>query len=146
MTQKTPKQTQGHTDTPHVSRSVCPLSVTTEGEGSDRRVVRVTGDADHPVTRGAICHKVQRFPERTHSDDRLLYPLRRIKAKNQLLGRPSADEFERISWDEAYTEIARRFRDISQTHGAEAILPYSFYGNMGVLNSQAIDRRFFHKL
>lgn len=154
MTQKTPKQSQHHTDTPQVSRSVCPLdcpdacalSVTTSGQGQDRRITRVTGDADHPVTRGAICHKVQRFPERTHSDDRLLYPMRRIKPKNQLLGRPSIDEFERISWQEAYDEIAGRFREITRDHGAEAILPYSFYGNMGVINSQAMDRRFFHKL
>jgi anaerobic selenocysteine-containing dehydrogenase len=31
-------------------------------------------------------------------------------------------------------------------YGAEAILPYSFYGNMGAINSAGMDRRFFHRL
>src|ERR1700733_14986264 len=54
--------------------------------------------------------------------------------------------WERISWDEALDEIASRFRAISTEFGSEAILPYSFGGTLGALNSASMDRRFFHRL
>ncbi|MFF2887386.1 molybdopterin-dependent oxidoreductase [Paenibacillus sp. NPDC057967] len=126
-----------------VVRSVCPfdcpdtcgLHVTLQ----DGRVTNVTGDPDHPVTRGAICNKVRQLPDRVHHPERLLYPMRRTGPKGSL-------QFERISWDEAYDEITRRMTSIMDEYGAEAILPYSFYGNMGVLNAEGMDRRFFHRL
>lgn len=129
-------------------RSVCPLDcpdacalkVTT----TDGRVTRVSGDPDHPVTRGAICHKVQRFPERTHHPERLMQPLRRVRQKGSM--RPQRDDFEPITWNEAYRIIVDRFQTIVDTDGPEAILPYSYYGNMGVLNAESMDRRFFHRL
>lgn len=33
-----------------------------------------------------------------------------------------------------------------KTDEPESILPYSFYGNMGNLNAEGMDRRFFHRL
>jgi anaerobic selenocysteine-containing dehydrogenase len=54
--------------------------------------------------------------------------------------------WERISWDEALDEIASRFRAIAGEFGSEAILPYSFGGTLGALNSASMDRRFFHRL
>ena len=59
-----------------------------------------------------------------------------------------ADEkvWQRISWDEALDEIASRFRKIAAEFGSEAILPYSFGGTLGALNSASMDRRFFHRL
>lgn len=126
-----------------VVRSVCPfdcpdtcgLHVTLQ----DGKVVSVTGDPDHPVTKGTICNKVRQLPDRVHHPERLLHPMRRVGPKGTFA-------FERISWDEAYAAIVSRMNDIVARHGAEAILPYSFYGNMGVLNAEGMDRRFFHRL
>lgn len=124
-------------------RSVCPLdcpdtcSLLVDVE--EGKITRVTGHPDHPVTKGAICHKVRRFPERVHHKDRLLYPLRRTASKG-------SSQFERITWSEAYDEMKRQFESAIETHGAESILPYSFYGNMGILNAEGMDRRFFHRL
>jgi anaerobic selenocysteine-containing dehydrogenase len=124
-------------------RSVCPLdcpdTCSLLVDVKDGKIVRVTGHPDHPVTKGVICHKVRRFPERVYHKDRLLYPLRRTGPKGSL-------QFERISWSEAYDEIKRQFQSAIETYGAESILPYSFYGNMGVLNAEGMDRRFFHRL
>ena len=125
------------------ARSVCPLDcpdtcglkVTVE-EG---KVTQVTGDPEHPVTQGAICHKVRQFPDRVHHPDRLLYPMRRTGPKG-------AGRFKRMSWEEALTEIVDRFRSTIHDYGAEAILPYSYYGNMGLVNNGSMDRRFFHRL
>ena len=54
--------------------------------------------------------------------------------------------WRRISWDEALDEIVSRFRSITAEFGSEAILPYSYGGTLGTLNSGSMDRRFFHRL
>lgn len=124
-------------------RSVCPLdcpdACSLMVEKRNGRIVKVEGNKDHPVTKGVICHKVRKFPERTYHKERVLYPLKRTGKKGTMT-------FQRISWEEAYDEIVTRFQRVIQTYGSEAILPYSFYGNMGILNSEGMDRRFFHKL
>ena len=45
-----------------------------------------------------------------------------------------------------WTRLLARFRAISAEFGSEAILPYSFGGTLGALNSASMDRRFFHRL
>jgi anaerobic selenocysteine-containing dehydrogenase len=67
------------------------------------RAVEVAGDPLHPTTRGTLCTKVARYLDRTYSDQRVLHPLRRV-------GRKGEGKFERISWDEALTAIAARFK------------------------------------
>jgi anaerobic selenocysteine-containing dehydrogenase len=124
-------------------RSVCPLDCPdTCGltvEINDGRIISVSGDESHPVTKGLICHKARKFPERTHHPSRVLYPLKRIGPKG-------THSFTRISWEEAYSEITTKFQSILKESGPESILPYSFYGNMGLINSDGMDRRFFNKL
>lgn len=104
------------------------------------RAVAVRGNPDHSTTRGFLCNKVSRYHERTHSSERVLYPMRRVGAKGE--GR-----FERISWDEALGEIASRFGEIAASpDGPEAILPYSYAGTMGLVQGESMDRRFFHRM
>src|SRR5438876_7118126 len=105
---------------PHDCPSCCSLVVT----GSDGRLTSVTGNPDHPFTRGVICGKVREYAERVHSPLRVLTPLRRAGVKGE--GR-----FEPISWDDALAEIARRWRAIAAEHGGETILPFSYAGSMG---------------
>jgi anaerobic selenocysteine-containing dehydrogenase len=112
------------------------MLVTLDGD----RAVAVRGDRAHPFTRGFLCHKVARYPERVYHRDRLQFPMRRIGPKG-------SGQFERISWDEALDEIAARFRHIAAgPHGPQAILPYSYCGTMGKIQSEGLDRRFFHRL
>jgi anaerobic selenocysteine-containing dehydrogenase len=104
------------------------------------RAVRVAGDPDHPFTRGFLCAKVNRYVERTYHRERLLRPLRRVGPKG-------SGRFEPVSWDDALGEIAGRLTSIIQSpDGAQAILPYSYAGTMGVVQGASIDRRFFHTL
>jgi len=117
----------------------CPDTCSILVEIEDGRARKLRGNPHHPVTRGFLCPKVTRYLEREYSPDRLLYPQRRVGPKG-------AGRFERISWDEALDEIAPRFQCISDEHGSEAILPYSYAGTMGVLNNAGMDRRFFHRL
>jgi anaerobic selenocysteine-containing dehydrogenase len=63
------------------------------------------------------------------------------------VGPKGRGEFERISWDEAIATIVRRFRELAgSAEGPETILPYSYAGNMGILQYGSMDRRFFHRL
>ncbi len=106
---------------------------------TDGRATRIQGTTGHPVTQGFLCGKVARYLEREYSPQRLIRPLRRTGAKGE-------GQFEPISWDEAFSLITSRFRAIINEHGAEAILPYSYGGSMGLLQANGMDRRFFHRL
>jgi anaerobic selenocysteine-containing dehydrogenase len=121
---------------PHDCPDTCAMLVEVEGG----RAIQVSGDPNHPPTRGFLCTKVSRYLERVYNPDRLMYPMRRVGAKGE--GR-----FERITWDEALDTIASRFREIAgSSDGPEAILPYSYAGTMGTVNGSSMDRRFFHRL
>ena len=119
---------------PHDCPDTCGLLVGVE----DGRVVSVKGDPEHPFTRGAICVKVRHYPERVYSPLRVLHPLKRVGAKG-------AGTFERITWDQALDEIVHQYKQIISDSGAEAILPYSYAGTMGVVQFHA-GHPFFHKL
>lgn len=103
------------------------------------RIIKVEGDPEHPVTKGSICNKVRHMAERIYDERRLQYPLKRT-------GKKGSKQFERISWNEALGTITSKWKTLIETDGPESILPYSFYGNMGNLNAEGMDRRFFHKL
>lgn len=112
------------------------MVVTIAGE----RAVAISGDREHRYTGGFLCHKVSRFLDRVYHPDRLAFPLRRTGPKG-------SGQFERITWDEALDETARRFAEIAAGEdGPQAILPYSYAGTMGKIQSEGLDRRFFHRL
>jgi anaerobic selenocysteine-containing dehydrogenase len=119
---------------PHDCPDTCALRITVEGQ----RVVRVQGDPDHPPTHGALCNKVTRYPERTHSPERVLHPLKRIGPKG-------SGRFERIGWSEALDTIATRLKAIA-ARDPQAVLPYSYAGTMGLVQGVGMALRFFHKL
>lgn len=50
-----------------------------------------------------------------------------------------------MSWEEALSDIAQRLHGIAR-RAPEAILPYSYAGTMGLVQSESMDRRFFHQL
>ncbi len=119
---------------PSVCPHDCPSACSLEVEVLDGRSIgRVRGSKRQSYTDGVICAKVARYAERIHHPDRLLHPLRRIGPKG-------AGQFERISWDEALDEIARRFLAIEAEHGPEAVWPYYYAGTMGLVMRDGINR------
>ena len=120
---------------PHDCPDTCAMVYTVESGV----LTEVRGDPDHPMTRGALCGKVKDFDRHHYNPDRILYPMKRVGAKG-------AGEFTRISWDEALDTIHARFSDIIATHGAEAILPYNYLGNEGIIQGLTVGDAFFNKL
>ena len=127
-----------HAACPHDCPDACAVLITIE----DGRATKIQGDPEHPITRGFLCGKVTKYVDRVYSPDRVLYPMRRVGAK----GARGEGAWQRISWDEAFDEIVARLKDVAEQFGPEAILPYSYGGNIGVLNGNSMDMRFFHRL
>lgn len=119
---------------PHDCPDTCAMLVTV----ADGRAIRVAGDPDHPMTQGALCTKVARYPERVYHRDRLLTPRKRVGPKG-------AGQFVDISWDEALDLAATRLKAIA-ARAPQAILPYSYAGTMGLVQGESMAARFFHKL
>src|ERR1700720_1336991 len=134
-----------HAACPHDCPDACGVLITVE-EG---RATKIKGDPAHPVTRGFLCAKVAKYLDRVYSPDRVLYPMRRVGPKGLRAtgeGARATPEWQRITWDEALSEITSRLQKIVAEFGGEAILPYSYGGTLGVLNGASMDRRFFHRL
>ncbi len=125
----------------NTKKTICPLDcpdacgivATVENE----TITRLDGDPDHPFTRGFLCKKVRTYHQRIQSEQRLLYPQKRT-------GRKGEGKFRRIDWDEAWELLVDRLEAIRRDHGGEALLPYSYAGNMGRVNFHAGDP-FFHR-
>ena len=80
-------------------------------------VTRIKGDPDHPSSRGDLCLKAVYLPEILRTPDRLIYPQVR-QCQDGL--------FQRVSWQQAMTYLANRFRAIIDEHGPDAV---AFYGS-----------------
>lgn len=116
----------------------CPASCGLLAEIEEGRVVRVTGDPNHPATKGLICRKMQQYQLSINSPDRILFPMRRTGNKGE-------GKFEPITWEEAVREIAGRFKKIIKENGPSAILPAYYSGTMGVIQRKCGDA-FFNRL
>ncbi len=123
-----------HSVCPYDCPDACGLLVTVE----NGHAISVSGDPDHPVTRGLLCPKMGHYEQTVHSPRRLTTPLHRV-------GKKGAGEFEPITWESAIKLICSRWQGICSTYGAEAILPYSYAGTMGLVQRNA-GHAFFHKL
>jgi len=125
-----------------VQRSVCPYDCPDACgllvETLDGKAVKVTGDPDHPFTRGFLCPKMNRYQETVHSPLRLTRPLLRT-------GDKGTGQFRPISWSEAVERIADRWRTDLGQDGSESILPYSYAGTMGLIQRNA-GHPFFYRL
>ncbi len=67
----------------------------------DGRVIKIDGNPADPNSRGKLCARGQAGLNHQYHPERLLYPLRRV-------GERGSGKWRRITWDEAYDELARR--------------------------------------
>ena len=93
---------------------ICALNCGVEVQTDGRRITKIRGDDDHPVSKGYVCEKSQRLDYYQNGADRLSSPMRR---------RPDGS-YEAIDWDTAIREIAQKFKALKERHGGESILYY----------------------
>ena len=90
----------------------------------DGRAVSVRGNPDHPVNRGMLCPKGLSEHHTIRTDNRARHPL--LKKNGSM---------EPIGWDEAFSTMASRFRDIQRRFGA---------GSVGIISTgQLVTEEFY---
>jgi anaerobic selenocysteine-containing dehydrogenase len=78
------------------------------------KVVKVTGDPDHPITQGAICERGRLMPDHIYHPQRLNYPLKRV-------GKKGEGRWQQVSWDQALDEVAEKLSGLKEKYGAETL-------------------------
>jgi anaerobic selenocysteine-containing dehydrogenase len=117
----------------------CPDTCGVITDVHDGRAVGFRADPEHPITRGWLCAKVRPYLDHVYHPERLLYPLRRTGPKG-------SGQWERVTWQAAIEEIAGRWREIITQDGAEAILPYSYSGTLGLVQMTVSSARLWNRL
>lgn len=94
------------------TRNTCPYcsvgcgvlmySLGDKSKNTRSRIIHIEGDPDHPVNRGTLCPKGAGLLDFVRSPNRLQYPEYRA---------PGSKEWTRITWDDAFSRIARLMKD-----------------------------------
>jgi len=94
------------------TRNTCPYcsvscglimhSLGDRAKNAEPSIFHIEGDPDHPVNRGTLCPKGAALVDFIHSPNRLKYPEYRA---------PGTNKWQRITWDEAFTKVARLMKD-----------------------------------
>ena len=80
----------------------------------DGRIVKVTGDPEHPVTRGVICERGRLMPDHVHHPQRLNHPLKRK-------GEKGGGQWQKLTWEQALDEVAEKLSKRKTQYGAETL-------------------------
>src|SRR6185369_11260995 len=105
----------------NICEAICGIEIAANGD--ERLDIR--GDPDDPFSRGYICPKAVALQDIHYDKDRLRYPVRRTAAG-----------WQRVSWDEAFDEVATKLKGIQAKHGRSAVATY--LGNPTVHSSGAM--------
>ncbi len=117
----------------------CPDTCSMQFHVKDGKLLSVTGNPDHPMTRGGLCVKLKDYEKRHYHPDRLLYPMKRTGPKG-------SKQFTRITWDEALDTIVSKWKGIMASDGPRAIMPASYLGNQGLVHGLNGGDAFFNRL
>ncbi len=106
----------------------------------DHASPRILGDPEHPVSKGRLCSKCAIAYNGVWQDDtaRLNFPQRRIGRKGDAI-------FERVTWDEALSEISQNLTVVIDSHGASSIIHTHYSGTLSLMAYQ-FPNRFFNYL
>src|SRR5687767_8462636 len=90
----------------NLCEAICGLEIKVE----DRKILSIRGDDADPFSRGHICPKAVALLDIHEDPNRLRRPLKR-----------NANEWQEISWDEAFDLAADRIAAIQLQHGNDAV-------------------------
>ncbi len=90
----------------------CDIACSVVAEVQKGRVTKVRS-SDNPIFRDNICMKGIIAPKGFAHPNRILHPLKRV-------GERGSGKFERVTWEEAMSDIGSRLKKIIADHGPEA--------------------------
>ncbi len=109
----------------HRTCTLCEAMCGIEIRHRETEILSIRGDREDPFSRGHVCPKAVALQDIQNDPDRLRKPLRR-----------NGDDWEEISWEEAFDITARELRAVQARHGNNAVGLY--YGNPTVHNLGAM--------
>lgn len=80
----------------------------------DGRVIKLEGNPEHPMSKGAVCAKGLAGIQALYNPNRNKYPMKRVGARGE-------NKWQRITWDEALDELAKKLMEYYEKYGAESL-------------------------
>lgn len=99
-----------HYRTCNLCEAMCGIEITMK----DAKIHSIRGDKDDPFSQGYICPKAVALQDLYYDEDRVRYPLRR-----------TTSGWQRISWEEAFDEVANKLKHIQTKYGKNAVGIYT---------------------
>ena len=96
---------------------MCGLEISVDGS----KIIKIEGDKNDPFSRGHICPKAVALKDIYEDNNRLKFPVKR-----------TANGWQQISWEEAFTEVISKIKDIQTKYGNNAVGMYQ--GNPSIHN------------
>jgi len=109
--------------------NICEAMCGLEIKYQDKEILSIKGDQQDPFSKGYMCPKATALQDFYTDKDRLKTPIRR-----------TATGWEDISWEEAFAEIAEKFKGIQSEHGKNALAVY-----LGNPNAHSLGNAMFLK-
>lgn len=81
----------------------------------DGKLEKVEGDPNSGVQQGRLCMRCLALPDTVYNKDRILHPLKRV-------GERGENNWERITWEEAYDIIEEHAREVWRDYGPKSIV------------------------
>lgn len=94
--------------------TACPHLCSYTAYVKDGKVSKLIANTTHPSTQGSLCARGYSFSKMAYDPARLTTPLRAT----------GDGEFEAMSWEDAYTEIAQKLQAITADFGADTIAAF----------------------
>lgn len=120
-----------HYRTCNICEAMCGLEI----KHQDGHILSIKGDKEDPFSQGHICPKAVALQDFYNDKDRLKTPLKR-----------TTDGWQELSWEQAYDEIATRFRGLQAEHGQDAVGVYLGNPNAHNFGNAIMLPRFFKAL
>ncbi|WP_286221217.1 molybdopterin-dependent oxidoreductase [Marinobacter apostichopi] len=120
-----------HYRTCNICEAMCGLEI----KHQDGNILSIKGDKEDPFSQGHICPKAVALQDFYNDKDRLKTPLKR-----------TTDGWQELSWEQAYDEIATRFRGLQAEHGQDTVGVYLGNPNAHNFGNAIMLPRFFKAL
>jgi len=101
--------TQTHYRTCNICEAMCGLAI----EHRNQEILSIKGDKDDPFSKGHICPKAVALQDYYADLDRLKTPIKK-----------TPDGWQDVSWEQAFSEVASKIRDIQGQHGKNSVGVY----------------------
>ncbi|WP_372368456.1 molybdopterin oxidoreductase family protein [Candidatus Uabimicrobium sp. HlEnr_7] len=110
-----------HYRTCNLCEAMCGIEIHTQ----NNKICSIRGDKQDPFSKGYICPKAVALQDVYEDCDRLRQPMKR-----------TSEGWEKISWKEAFDDVAKNLKQIQKDHGKDAVALY--LGNPVVHNYGSI--------